>query len=109
MPQLEANDVSQAYQGLHLFHFAMSNCSQRVRMILEEKGLAWTSHHVDLMKMEHVTGENGRLNPKGVVPTLVDNGQVIYESHDIISYLDQYYPQPPSHPLPPSWPAGLQI
>ena len=27
-------------QGLHLFHFMLSNCSQRVRLGLEEKGLA---------------------------------------------------------------------
>ena len=24
------------WQGLHLFHFGMSNCSQRVRIMLEE-------------------------------------------------------------------------
>ena len=27
-------------KGLHLFHFVLSNCSQRVRLGLEEKGLA---------------------------------------------------------------------
>ena len=33
-------------RGLHLFHFVLSNCSQRVRLGLEEKGLDWTSHHL---------------------------------------------------------------
>jgi ganglioside-induced differentiation-associated protein 1 len=34
-------------KGLHLYHFSMSNCSQKARLCLEEKGLQWTSHPVD--------------------------------------------------------------
>jgi len=30
-------------RGLHLYHFSMSNCSQKVRLCLTEKGLAWES------------------------------------------------------------------
>jgi len=63
-------------KGLHLFHFALSNCSQRVRLGLEEKGLAWTSHHLDLPGNEHVTSDYRRINPNGVVPALVHDGQV---------------------------------
>ena len=108
MPVLSSNDVSQSYRGLHLFHFGMSNCSQRVRMVLEEKGLPWTGHHVDLMKMEHVTGENGRLSPHGVVPTLIDDGRIIYESHDIISYLDEHYPETSFAPSNPQLAAQIE-
>lgn len=71
-------------RGLHLFHFMLSNCSQRVRLGLEEKGLAWTSHHLNLAANEHVTSDYQRINPKGVVPTLVHDGQVVIESNDII-------------------------
>ena len=85
-------------KGLHLFHFAMSNCSQRVRLGLEEKGLAWTSHVVDLLKNEHVSVDYQRINPKGVVPTLVHDGQVILESNDILVYLDEQFPDPPFRP-----------
>ena len=42
-------------KGLHLFHFVLSNCSQRVRLGLEEKGLEWTSHHLNLPGNEHVS------------------------------------------------------
>ena len=54
-------------QGLHLFHFTLSNCSQRVRLGLEEKGLVWTSHHLNLAANEHVTSDYQRINPKGVM------------------------------------------
>ena len=80
-------------KGLHLYHFFLSNCSQRVRMALEEKRLAWTSHHVNLVANEHATEWYQTLNPNGVVPTLVHDGQVIIESNDIIRYLDEAFPE----------------
>jgi glutathione S-transferase len=82
-------------RGLHLFHFGMSNCSQRVRLALEEKGLSWTSHYVDLLRNEHVSADYQRINPKGVVPTLVHDGQVVLDSNDILLYLDEQFPDPP--------------
>jgi glutathione S-transferase len=88
-------------QGLHLYHYAVSNCSQKVRMALEEKGRPWTSHHLDLSRNEHVTPEYMVINPKGVVPTLVHDGRVIIESSDIIDYLDAAFPTPPLKPADP--------
>lgn len=85
-------------QGLHLFHFMLSNCSQRVRLGLEEKGLSWTSHHVNLGANEHVTPDYQRINPNGVVPTLVHDGQVVIESNDILLYLEEQFPDPPLCP-----------
>ena len=87
-----------AMMGLHLFHFTMSNCSQRVRLGLEEKGLEWTSHHLNLPGNEHVSADYQRINPKGVVPTLVHDGQVVIESNDILGYLDEHFPDPPLRP-----------
>jgi len=85
-------------KGLHLFHFTLSNCSQRVRLGLEEKGLAWTSHHVDLPGNEHVTSDYQRINPNGVVPTLVHDGLVVIDSNDILRYLEEHFPDPPLCP-----------
>jgi glutathione S-transferase len=85
-------------KGLHLFHFVMSNCSQRVRLGLEEKGLDWTSHHLNLPANEHVSADYQRINPNGVVPTLVHEGQVVLESNDILAYLDDHFPDPPLRP-----------
>jgi len=81
-------------KGLHLYHGHISNCSMRVRMTLIEKGLPWTSHHIDLKKKENITDEYFGINPNGLVPTLIDNGVVHIESNDIIDYLDKTYPEP---------------
>jgi len=85
-------------EGLHLYHGGMSNCSMRVRMTLEEKGLPWTSHHLDLRKAENITPEYFGIHPKGLVPTLVHDGVVIIESTDIIDYLDKTFGDPPLRP-----------
>jgi glutathione S-transferase len=81
-------------RGLHLYHFVLSNCSQRVRLALEEKELEWTSHHMNLGQNEHVTPEYQAINPNGVVPTLVHDGQVVIESNDILIYLEEKFPEP---------------
>lgn len=81
-------------EGLHLFHAGLSNCSMRVRLLLDEKGLEWTSHPVDLGKQENLTDEYFRINPKGLVPALVDDGVPVTESADILYYLEEKFPQP---------------
>jgi len=79
------------WSGLHLFHVGMSNCSQRVRMMLEEKQLPWTSHLVNIPKDENLSDWYQGINPNGVVPTLIHDGTVIIESTDILEYLDQQF------------------
>ena len=82
------------YEGLHLYHAHRSNCSGRVRLLLEEKGLAWVSHHIQLAKRENVTEDYFGINPKGVVPSLIHDGKVVTESNDILAYLEEAYPDP---------------
>ena len=81
-------------RGTHLFHAPPSNCSQRVRLALEEKGVRWTSHLVILARNEHLMPEYQLLHPGGVVPVLVHDGRVVIESNDIIQYIDKTYPGP---------------
>ncbi len=81
-------------RGLHLYHANRSNCSARVRLLLEEKELGWTSHHIDLGRKENISEEYFGINPKGVVPALVHDGVVITESNDILVYLEQKFPEP---------------
>ncbi|NIB40481.1 glutathione S-transferase family protein [Pseudomaricurvus alkylphenolicus] len=80
------------WTGLHLMHYGMSNCSQRVRIMLEEKGLTWNSRIIDIPKEENLTDWYQGINPNGVVPTLVHDGKVIIESTDILEYLDEQFP-----------------
>ena len=84
----------EALEGIHLYHGDISNCSMRVRMTLIEKGLPWTSHHLDLKLKENISDGYFAINPNGLVPTLIDNGVVHIESNDIIDHLDRTYPEP---------------
>jgi len=77
---------------LELYHDWRSFCSVKVRLCLAEKELSWTSHYVDLMKLEHTRPDYLALNPNGVVPTLVHNGVPIHESTFINEYLDEVFP-----------------
>jgi len=99
MPMIETQrDDIRNLKGLHLYHFAASNCSQRARMALEEKQLRWVSHHINLSKNEHTTEAFQALNPKGVVPVLVHDGKTITESNDIITYIDEEFEGPRLQP-----------
>jgi glutathione S-transferase len=87
-----------ALSGVHLFHFGMSNCSQRVRLALEEKGVKWISHSVNLTKNDHLTSDFQSINPASVVPVLIHDGRTITESNDIIDYIDNNFSGPQLKP-----------
>src|SRR4029077_10816395 len=48
-----------------------------------------------------LTPEYLKINPNGVVPTLVHDGTIIVESTVIIHYLDDLFPDPPLMPRAP--------
>lgn len=83
---------------LVLHHAWRSSASRRVRLCLEEKGIAYESHPVDLAKMEHHTPEYLRINPNGVIPALVHDGRALYESGTICEYVDEAFEGPPLRP-----------
>ena len=83
---------------IELYHFGLSTCSQKVRLVLAEKGLDFSSHEVDLMAGGQHDPDYVKLNPRHVVPTLVHDRRVLVESSLIIKYLDDAYPQPPLRP-----------
>ena len=84
-----------------LHHAWRSSASRRVRLCLEEKGLEYEGHHVDLEKMEHHSPEYLRINPLGVIPTLIHDGKPLHESGTICEYLDESFPDPPLRPETP--------
>lgn len=87
------------WNGLHLLHGPPSSCSAKVRLFLRLKGIEWHSHIVG------PGGEDPRspwflgINPRGLVPVLVDDGVVHIESNDIILHLEQKFPEPTLIPL----------
>ena len=104
--QLEDKDIKTRevtqWQGLHLFHFDMSSCSQKVRIVFRELGLPFTPHPINLMKDEQQTDWYLGINPRGEVPVLVHNGAVHTESNDIIQYIDENFASSEKSLLPQS-------
>ncbi|MCA9773609.1 MAG: glutathione S-transferase family protein, partial [Myxococcales bacterium] len=93
--------MTSAKSSLVLYDHPSSPCGRRVRITLHEKGLAYERRIVDLAKMEQKRPEYLRLNPNGVVPTLVHGDQVVYESNVITEYLDDVAPERPLYPEDP--------
>ncbi len=77
---------------VELYHFWSSVCSVRVRMALEEKGVAWQSRYIDLFKFDQLRPDYLAINPAGMVPALVHNGEVICESAVINEYIAAAFP-----------------
>jgi glutathione S-transferase len=98
MVQLVDSDIKTrevlGWRGVHLLHFIGSSCSQKVRIYLNLKGIAWESHHIDLPGNENFKPWFLGINPRGLVPVLVHDGAVHIESNDIIEYLEKAFPQP---------------
>lgn len=85
-----------------LYQYGNSVCAQKVRLTLQEKGLPFETRNVDLFRAEQYNPEYLKLNPKGLVPTLVHDGVPVIESTLICEYLDDAHPTPrlvPEEPL----------
>jgi glutathione S-transferase len=98
MVQLADEDIATRevleWTGLHLFHFMGSSCSQKTQIFLNLKNIEWQSHILNLGGGENYSAHYLGINPRGLVPTLVIDGQVHIESNDIMTLLDERYPQP---------------
>jgi len=79
---------------LVLYNAPQSTCSQRVRFVLHEKGLAFSERKLDLFSGDQLRPEYLKINPNGVVPTLVHGGSIIVDSAVIIEYFDEVFPDP---------------
>lgn len=86
---------------LKLYTARNSICTQKVLITLAEKRLACETHTVDLFANEQFQPWYLAINPKGVVPALDHDGQVVIESSLICEYLDEAFPTPPLMPADP--------
>ncbi len=92
-----------------LYHSRHSTCSQKVRLCLAEKGLAWTGEHLNLRAFDHLQSPFLAINPAGLVPVLIDAGNVITESRIINEYLEDAYPQVELIPAAPAARARMRL
>ena len=98
-PTLYHTDTSY-YSQVQQFHFVEIDESrvQVVRLVLEEECIDYVSRHLDIHgSMEQLEPWYLRINPAGVVPTLVYRGKSIAESKDVslfiieeVRYCQQY-------------------
>jgi len=86
---------------LYLYHGTTSVCAIKARLTLQEKEIKWDGEILDLHRGDQHRPEYLKLNPNGVVPTLVHDGKVIIESTLIIEYLDEVFPDTPLMPADP--------
>jgi len=84
---------------LELYNFSQSTCSLKVRICLAEKELEWVDHRLVSRNHDHLADWYLKLNPNGVVPTLIHDERPIFESSVILQYLDHVYPE---HALAPA-------
>lgn len=83
---------------LRLYHAWASTCSQKVRLALAEKDIAYDGVVLNLRRFEQLAPEFMTINPRGVVPVLVHDGFVVCESTIINDYLEDAFPDRPLRP-----------
>jgi glutathione S-transferase len=83
-------------------YFAPGACSFVPHVLLEMSGAEFEPHMVKLHKGEQNSEAYKAINPRGQVPVLVNNGQVVSQIVAIVLHLDQLFPQAgflPTEPL----------
>ncbi|XP_025086039.1 glutathione S-transferase omega-1-like isoform X2 [Pomacea canaliculata] len=80
--------------------YSMRFCpfAQRARLVLAHKRVHYETVNINLKNKPEWFLER---NPKGLVPTLEDDGKVVYESLIVCDYLDDIYPHPRLTPADP--------
>jgi stringent starvation protein A len=80
--------------------FCMESCiySQRVKIVLAEKGVNFDVVYID---PEEPVEDFIEINPYGNLPTLVDRDLMLNQSNISMEYLDERFPHPPLFPVSP--------
>lgn len=76
--------------SLVLYHGPLCPGSERVRLLLEDRELRWTGDVIDLSRKQNLEPVYLAINPRGLVPTLVADDQVIVEASVICEFLEDY-------------------
>jgi glutathione S-transferase len=82
-------------------YFSPGVCSTASHIGLEELGVAYEKKPTLLPKGEHKSEAYLKVNPRGKVPALDVDGQVITENTAILSYLGRRYPEKNLFPTDP--------
>jgi tetrachloro-p-hydroquinone reductive dehalogenase len=92
-----------------LYDFAGSICCQMTRLTLAEKGVRYEKHPVDISnRREQFEPWYLKLNPKGVVPTLAIDDEVITDTMNITPRIDADFDGPALTPADPDGAANMR-
>ena len=92
--------------SMTLFSDPVDHYCQRVRIVLEEKGIS--AEIVDMSK-NNLTEEILELSPYATLPVLVDRDVSLYDSVTLMEYLDERFPHPPLLPVYPVARANIRL
>ena len=80
-------DVTETMQ---LYHHPYSLNSQRVRLALEEKGIDYTSYHVNPTTGKNMDASFFRMNPSAKLPVFKNGAHIIFNTIEIIQYVSSF-------------------
>jgi len=86
-----------------LYDYYRSTACYRVRIALNIKKIAYNTIPVHLINHggEQHLPDYKKMNPQGLVPTLIENNHILTQSLAIIEYLDEINPEPALFPKAP--------
>jgi glutathione S-transferase len=88
---LKNPDAAALAAPLTLYGYRHSPHTQRIRILLAEKGLRYESVEVDMAHMAHKAPDYLALNPNGELPVLRHGERLLYDSQLIAEYLDRSF------------------
>lgn len=86
-------EPSEPQQVVLYSHYA-SICSQRARLVLVEKQVSFKSVMLHYDKFETISPTYLGINPRGLVPTIVADGEVVFDSATIMQYVNNRFVGP---------------
>ena len=92
--------------SMALFSDPTDHYCQRVRIVLEEKGIS--SEIIDTDK-NNINNEILEVSPYSTLPVLVDRDVCLYDSVTLMEYLDERFPHPPLLPVYPVARANIRL
>ena len=84
--------------ALDFYYGSGSPYAWKVWLVLEHKGIPYNFKLLSFDKEETKSPAFRAINPRGKVPTIVDNGFALWESGPVAEYLEERYPQKPLMP-----------
>lgn len=74
---------------MQLYHHPYSMDSQKVRLALEERGIDYTSFHVNPITGKNMDSSFFRMNPSGKLPVFKNGAHIIFNTIEIIQYIER--------------------